>query len=101
MALAPRITIDLDDYDRLCEDSESFKRIKKGETYVHFYHSYTLGGRYTEVTSNDERFKAVHEEVERMKKKMSDLHNEYNLRIKAEAELKQLKSKGFFKRLFS
>lgn len=96
--MIPQITISLEYYDKLCEDSVAFQRLKKGETYIHFYSSYTLGGRYTEVTSNDERFKSIHKEVEEIRAALSISRDQ---RRKAVEELEAIRKQGFFKRLFS
>ena len=96
--MIPQITIDLSHYDKLCEDSEAFTRLKKGEAYIHFYSSYTLGGRYTEVTRNDERFKSIVKEVDSIRNALDKVREE---KRRIEAELKSIDKRGFFKRLFS
>lgn len=59
--MKPEVTISLDYYDSLCEDSEAFKKIQKNEKFIHYMTWCGLGGLRTSVTSNDERVKEIKE----------------------------------------
>lgn len=97
--MTPQITIDLREYDKLREDSEAFNKIKNGEKFIHFTLWETIGGFRTTITSNDKRVEVIKLESQTELERIV-LHK--NSKISAlENELEEIKSRGFFKRLFS
>lgn len=97
--MTPQITIELRNYEQLVEDSNAFNKIKKENKFIHYSVWCGLGGLRTEITSNDTRLAEIkeqsHEDAEQIRILKDHTIN------KLEQEIKELKSLGFFKRLFS
>lgn len=93
------VIISAERHNYLLRCEEAFEAIKKDEKFIHISTWATMGGSRLEVTSNDERIQQIKDGImkdheDSMARRLYDLK-------KAQDELKLIKSRGFFKRLFS
>lgn len=97
--MRPQVTIDLESYAQLLEDSRAFKDIEAKTPFIHYQVWEGLGGLRTQITSNDERLNEIknqnQQDVDYVRK-----YKDHEIR-KLKDELESIKSRGFFKRLFS
>lgn len=97
--ITPIITISLEEYSKLLEDSQAFRKLQNDEKFVHYHIWYSFGGPSTVVTSNDHRILEIKREFDIEVKDIRQSKDAEIYRLKE--QIANMKLMGFFKRLFS